>query len=161
VPRSVRAWARQIERANVKLEHRLQRAPTDEEMAAELGIELDEFQDSLVQISNSTIAALDDVWTVSDVTGDAVSLLDTLEDRAAPDPAGVAHDADLKDRLAHAIARLPEREKIVIGLYYYETLTLREIGEVLDVTESRVSQLHTKAVLRLRSHLPGEDFALD
>jgi RNA polymerase sigma factor FliA len=159
VPRSVRARAREIERANVKLEHRLQRAPTDDEMAAELGIGLEEFHDTLLQISNSSIAALDEVWTVSDVTGDEVSLLDTLEDRAAPDPARAADDADLKDRLADAVARLPEREKIVIGLYYYENLTLREIGEVLDITESRVSQLHTKAVLRLRSHLPGEDFS--
>ena len=161
VPRSVRARAREIERANVALEHRLQRAPADDEIAAELGIGLNEFQDSLLQISNSSIAALDEVWTVSDVTGDEMSLLDTLEDRAAPDPARAADDTDLKDRLADAIARLPEREKIVIGLYYYENLTLREIGEVLDITESRVSQLHTKAVLRLRSHMPGEDFTQD
>jgi RNA polymerase sigma factor FliA len=161
VPRSLRARAREIERANVKLEHRLQRAPTDDEIAAELGIGLEEFHDSLLQISNATIAALDEVWTVSDVTGDELSLLDTLEDRTATDPARAADDADIKDRLAGAIARLPEREKIVIGLYYYENLTLREIGEVLDITESRVSQLHTKAVLRLRSHLPGEDFTRD
>ena len=161
VPRSVRARAREIERANVKLEHRLQRAPTDDEIAAELEITLDEFQDSLLRISNSSIAALDEVWTVSDVTGDEVSLLDTIEDRASPDPARAAGAADLKDRVAEAVARLPEREKIVIGLYYYENLTLREIGEVLDITESRVSQLHTKAVLRLRSHMPGEDFIPD
>ena len=161
VPRSVRARAREIERANVKLEHRLQRAPTDDEIAAELDITLDEFQDSLLRISNSSIAALDEVWTVSDVTGDEVSLLDTIEDRASPDPARAAGAADLKDRVAEAVARLPEREKIVIGLYYYENLTLREIGEVLDITESRVSQLHTKAVLRLRSHMPGEDFIPD
>jgi RNA polymerase sigma factor FliA len=161
VPRSVRARAREIERANVKLEHRLQRAPTDDEIAAELDITLDEFQDSLLRISNSSIAALDEVWTVSDVTGDEVSLLDTIEDRASPDPARAAGAADLKDRVAEAVARLPEREKIVIGLYYYGNLTLREIGEVLDITESRVSQLHTKAVLRLRSHMPGEDFIPD
>jgi RNA polymerase sigma factor for flagellar operon FliA len=101
VPRSVRARARAIENANRKLEGQLQRAPTDEEMAAELGMEVTEF----------------------------------------------------KDRVADAIARLPEREKLVVALYYYENLTLREIGEVLGVTESRVSQLHTKAVLRLRGRL--------
>ena len=71
----------------------------------------------------------------------------------APDPAAVMDQTDLKDRVADAIARLPEREKLVVALYYYENLTLREIGEVLGVTESRVSQLHTKAVLRLRSRL--------
>jgi RNA polymerase sigma factor for flagellar operon FliA len=125
-------------------------------MAAELQITVDEFQESLLQISNSTIAALDELWSVSDSSGDQVSLLDTLEDRNAPDPAMVMDQTDLKDRVADAIARLPEREKLVIALYYYENLTLREIGEVLGVTESRVSQLHTKAVLRLRSRLTEE-----
>ena len=119
-------------------------------MAAELKMGVDEFQDALVQISNSTIAALDELWSVSDSSGDAVSLLDTLTDENAPDPAAVMDQTDLKDRVADAIARLPEREKLVVALYYYENLTLREIGEVLGVTESRVSQLHTKAVLRLR-----------
>jgi RNA polymerase sigma factor for flagellar operon FliA len=153
VPRSVRARAREIEKANAKLEHQLQRAPSDEEMAAELKMGVDEFQDALVQISNSTIAALDELWSVSDSSGDAVSLLDTLTDESAPDPAAVMDQTDLKDRVADAIARLPEREKLVVALYYYENLTLREIGEVLGVTESRVSQLHTKAVLRLRGRL--------
>src|SRR5499426_1008086 len=120
VPRSVRARAREIERANAKLEHKLQRAPTDEEMANELDMSMDEFQEALVQISNSTIAALDELWTVSDSSGDQISLLDTLHDPGAPDPASVADQTDLKDRVADAIARLPEREKLVIALYYYE-----------------------------------------
>jgi RNA polymerase sigma factor for flagellar operon FliA len=161
VPRSVRAKARQIERANVKLEHKLQRPPSDEEMAAEMEMEMEDFQEALIQISNSTIAALDELWTVSDSSGDQISLLDTLQDPGAPDPAKAADATDLKDRVADAIARLPEREKLVIALYYYENLTLREIGEVLGVTESRVSQLHTKAVLRLRSHLSEEELSVD
>jgi RNA polymerase sigma factor for flagellar operon FliA len=158
VPRSVRARTREIERANVKLENRLQRAPTDEEMSAELGCTVQDFQDSLLQISNSTVAALDELWTLSDSSGDQVSLLDTREDPDAPDPARVMDQTDLKDRIAEAIARLPEREKLVIALYYYEDLTLREIGEVLGVTESRISQLHTKAVLRLRSRMSPDEF---
>ncbi len=157
VPRSVRARARAIERANAKLEHKLQRAPTDEEMSDALDMTVQEFQDALVQISNSTVAALDELWTVSDASGDQVSLLDTLQDPNAPDPAAAMDQTDLKDRMADAIARLPEREKLVIALYYYENLTLREIGEVLGVTESRISQLHTKAVLRLRGRLTDED----
>jgi RNA polymerase sigma factor FliA len=156
VPRSVRARAREIERANMKLEARLQRAPSDEEMAAELGISVEEFQDALLRISNSTIVALDELWHVSDASGDQVSLLDTLADRRAPDPQAVVAQRELRDRIADAIAALPEREKLVVALYYYENLTLREIGEVLGVTESRVSQLHTKAALRLRSKLQGE-----
>jgi RNA polymerase sigma factor for flagellar operon FliA len=156
VPRSVRARARAIERANAKLEGKLQRAPTDEEMSAELAMTVDEFQAALLQISNSTVAALDETWTVSGSGGDQVSLLDTLQDPDAEDPAAVMDQTDLRDRVADAIARLPEREKLVVALYYYENLTLREIGEVLGVTESRVSQLHTKAVLRLRSRLTPE-----
>jgi RNA polymerase sigma factor for flagellar operon FliA len=156
VPRSVRARAREFERTNVKLESRLQRAPTDEELAEELKITVEEFQEGLLQISSSTILALDELWSVSDSSGDQVSLLDTLPDRSAPDPQAVVDQSELRDRIADAIAALPEREKLVIALYYYENLTLREIGEVLGVTESRVSQLHTKAVLRLRSKLQGE-----
>jgi RNA polymerase sigma factor for flagellar operon FliA len=156
VPRSVRARAREIERANMKLEARFQRAPTDEEMAAELSMTVNEFQEALLQIANSTIVALDELWNVSDSSGDTVSLLDTLPDHRAPDPQAVVDQSELRDRIADAIAALPEREKLVVALYYYENLTLREIGEVLGVTESRVSQLHTKAVLRLRSKLSRE-----
>jgi RNA polymerase sigma factor for flagellar operon FliA len=158
VPRSVRARAREIERANSKLEHKLQRAPNDAELAAELGLTDQELQDSLLAISHSSVAALDELWSVSDASGDQVSLMDTLEDPGAPDPARSLDVGDMKDRIADAIARLPEREKLVIALYYYENLTLREIGEVLGVTESRISQLHTKAVLRLRSRMQGDTF---
>ncbi len=153
VPRSVRARAREIECVHGKLEHRLHRTPTDEEMARELNLSVDEFQESLVKISNSTVVALDELWAVSDSSGDQVSLLDTLHDPDAPDPQQILDASELKDRLADAISALPEREKLVIALYYYENLTLREIGEVLGVTESRISQLHTKAVLRLKSRL--------
>ncbi len=158
VPRSVRARAREIERANSKLEHKLQRAATDEELAAEIGISPQELQDSLIAISHSSVAALDELWSTSDSSGDQVSLMDTLIDPGAPDPAQALDLGDLKDRIADAIAFLPEREKLVIALYYYENLTLREIGEVLGVTESRVSQLHTKAVLRLRSRMQEDSF---
>jgi RNA polymerase sigma factor for flagellar operon FliA len=159
VPRSVRARAREVERANAKLEHTLQRAPTDQELAGELGITVDELNESLLAISHSSIIALDELWSVSDASGDQVSLMDTIEDLGAPDPAKALDVGDLKDRIAESIAKLPEREKLVIALYYYENLTLREIGEVLGVTESRVSQLHTKAVLRLRSRMQEESFA--
>ncbi|NLT04925.1 MAG: RNA polymerase sigma factor WhiG [Solirubrobacterales bacterium] len=159
VPRSVRAKAREIEQVNAKLENKLQRAPTDAEMAAALGVSQDEFQESLVKIANSSVVALDELWTVSDSSGDQVSLLDTIADPDAADPVRELDISDMKDSLADAIARLPEREKLVIALYYYENLTLREIGEVLGVTESRVSQLHTKAVLRLKSKLQGDTLA--
>jgi len=157
VPRSVRAKARQIERANTKLEAQFRRSPSDEEMIQELGMTEEEFQSALLDIANSTITALDELWTISDISGDQASLRDTVVDESAADPEAALDREELKQRLAEAIGRLPEREKLVIALYYYESLTLREIGEVMGVTESRVSQLHTKAVLRLRSRLDSPD----
>ena len=153
VPRSVRARARHIERAIGELEARLGRAPTDEEISKKLGITVEELEESLGEIARSSIAALDELWTVSGSGGDQVALIDTIEDEAAPDPQGTLSVTEQKEALAEAIQRLPEREKLVVTLYYYEELTLREIGEVLGVTESRVSQLHTKAILRLKAHI--------
>jgi RNA polymerase sigma factor for flagellar operon FliA len=95
------------------------------------------------------------LWTVSSTGGDQIALIDTIEDQDAPDPQSSLSATEVREAIADAIARLPEREKLVVTLYYYEELTLREIGEVLGVTESRVSQLHTKAVLRLKSRLSG------
>ncbi len=153
VPRSVRSRAREIETTQAKLEHELQRAPTEAELAAKLGITEEELQTSLLEIANSSVYALDELWTVSDSSGDTVSLLDTISDPRAEDPQESLASSEVKDRLTEAIATLPEREQLVVALYYYENLTLREIGEVLGVTESRVSQLHTKAVMRLKSGL--------
>jgi RNA polymerase sigma factor FliA len=153
VPRSVRSKAREIERTHSKLENELQRAPSEEEMAAKLGLSVEEFRSALLEIANSSVLALDDLWTVADPAGGQVSLLDTIRDPNAADPEEQLNAAEFKDRLADAIEGLPDRERLVIALYYYENLTLREIGEVLGVTESRVSQLHTKAVLGLRAHL--------
>ena len=154
VPRSVRSRAREIERAMGELERRLHRAPTDEEIAAKLGIAVSDLEDSLMEISRSSIAALDELWTVS-AGGDQVALIDTIEDTQGPEPQSALAQAEMREALGEAIARLPEREKLVVTLYYYEELTLREIGEVLGVTESRVSQLHTKAILRLKARLGG------
>ena len=140
VPRSVRAKARDVEKAHSQLENKL-------------GVSVDDFRTTLLEIANSSVLALDDLWTVSDPDGGQVSLLDTIRDPNAIDPEEAIDTVELKDRLADAIESLPDRERLVIALYYYEALTLREIGDVLGVTESRVSQLHTKAVLGMRSHL--------
>jgi RNA polymerase sigma factor for flagellar operon FliA len=153
VPRSVRSRAREIERTIAELERRLGRPPEDEEIAAKLGISEDELQESLTDISRTSIAALDELWSASPSGGDPVALIDTIEDPLAAEPQAEMAQTEVRELLGEAIARLPEREKVVVTLYYYEELTLREIGEVLGVTESRVSQLHTKAVLRLRSRL--------
>ncbi len=156
VPRSVRARARDIERAIAELEKKHMRAPTDEEIAAKLGVSQEELETSLSEIGRTSIAALDELWTISSSGGDQVALIDTIEDTTGPEPQSALAQTEMKEALGEAITRLPEREKLVVTLYYYEELTLREIGEVLGVTESRVSQLHTKAVLRLKSRLQVE-----
>ena len=155
VPRSVRSRARDIERAIGELEAKLGRVPSDEEIAGKLGLTTEELDESLSEISRSSIAALDELWTISGSGGDQVALIDTIEDTDAPDPQGALSQVELREAIADSIARLPEREKLVVTLYYSEELTLREIGEVLGVTESRVSQLHTKAILRLKARLAG------
>jgi len=154
VPRSVRTRARQIERAITALEKELMRAPTDDEIAKKLGVTSEELEESLHEISRSSVAALDELWSPSG-GGDQIALIDTIEDQFGPDPELSLEQTEIKEALAESISSLPEREKLVVTLYYYEELTLREIGEVLGVTESRVSQLHTKAILRLKAHLAG------
>ena len=109
-------------------------------------------EERLAEISRPSWAALAELWTPT-AGGDQVSLIDTIEDQSAPDPDISLEQTEMREALGEAIARLPEREKLVVTLYYYEELTLREIGEVLGVTESRISQLHTKAILRLKARL--------
>jgi len=156
VPRSVRAKARSLEKAYAKLESQLHRTPTDVELAGELGISDDQFQTTLSQISFIGLVALDEMLSVGGDRGEALSLGDTVAD-TNEGPVAAYEVEEMRQILADAINRMPEREKIVLTLYYYEGLTLAEIGQVLGVTESRVCQIHTKAVLQLRSRLAASE----
>ncbi|RMH83333.1 MAG: RNA polymerase sigma factor WhiG [Actinomyces sp.] len=155
VPRSVRAKARAIERAYAKLEAENHRAPSDGEVAAELGISEDQLQSTLTQISMVGVAALDEMLSGAE-RGESLTLGDTVAD-TGDGPVGTYEIEEMRQLLAQAINAMPEREKLVLTLYYYEGLTLAEIGRVLGVTESRVCQIHTKAVLQLRSRLTAYD----
>lgn len=153
VPRSVRAKARNVEKAYAKLEAKLLRTPTDIELAEEMGITEPELHAIFNQVSFVGIVALDEMLAVgSGERGEVASLGDTIPDRGEG-PVAAYEVEEMKQILARAINRLGDREKIVLTLYYYEGLTLAEIGEVLGVTESRVCQIHTKAVLQLRGRL--------
>jgi RNA polymerase sigma factor for flagellar operon FliA len=152
VPRSVRAKARSLERAYMKLEADLHRSPSDAELAAELNLTEDQLQQTLSQISLVGVVALDEMLALSGDRGEAATLGDTIPDRA-DGPVALYEVEEMKAILASTVAALPEREKIVLTLYYYEGLTLAEIGQILGVTESRVCQIHTKAVLHLRSRI--------
>ncbi|HRA50110.1 RNA polymerase sigma factor WhiG [Actinotalea sp.] len=153
IPRSVRTKARAVDRAFAELEGELRRAPTEQEVAARLEIGVDDLRAIFTQLSTVNVAALDEMLGAGSERGDSLSLLDTLEDPDATDPAGNVEAAETKVLLSRAIERLGEREKIVLVLYYYENMTLAEIGRVLGVTESRISQMHTAAMLRLRTFL--------
>jgi RNA polymerase sigma factor for flagellar operon FliA len=153
VPRSVRAKARSVERAYASLESQLLRTPTDTEVASELGITEGELQAMFHQISFVGVVALDEMLSSGGGDrGESTSLGDTIPDKAEG-PMALFEGEETKQLLAAAINRLGEREKIVLTLYYYEGFTLAQIGEVLGVTESRVCQIHTKAVLQLRSRM--------
>jgi RNA polymerase sigma factor FliA len=157
VPRSIRFKARELDKVNNALETELKRPPTDEEVADRLGVSVPELQETLTQISFVSVMALDEVIG-GDERGEPRSLLDTLADAAGGDPTAELEGQEMRGILATAINSLTEREKIVITLYYFEGLTLSEIGEILGVTESRVCQIHTKAVGGLRTAMedPGD-----
>src|SRR6476469_6698801 len=153
IPRSVRYKAREVEKAYAALEAKLHRSPTESEVAEELGIKLEDLHTIFSQVSFVNVVALDELLTAGQERGDKLSLVDTLEDTKAEDPVAAFETEETKYLLAKAINTLPEREQIVVTLYYYEGLTLAEIGQVLGVTESRICQMHTKAVLQLRGKL--------
>jgi RNA polymerase sigma factor for flagellar operon FliA len=156
VPRSIRFKAREVEKAYSGLESKLRRAPTDGEVAGHLGISLSELHEVVNQISFVSVMALDELVSTGGERGEKRSLLDTLADAASSDPAAELEGQEMRGMLAAAINSLTEREKIVVTLYYFEGLTLAEIGEILGVTESRVCQIHTKAVGQLRLNLVDE-----
>lgn len=152
VPRSVRQRARQLEEVLASLENRLGRAARDEEVAEALGLSLDDYHRLLQEVHGVTLFSLDELWGGGG-TGERLALGQMIEDPAGGEPGEPVEQEEVRRILAEAVDALPERERLVIALYYYEGLTLKEIGQVLSVSESRVSQLHAKAVLRLRARL--------
>jgi RNA polymerase sigma factor for flagellar operon FliA len=152
VPRSVRQKTREVEEAIGSLEAQLGRTATDQEIANSLGMDENEFIKTMMRISGTSILSLNDVWFSGD-ENDKVSIGDSIESPASLNPDVIVEKEEIRRVIVEAIEELPDKEKKILVLYYYEDLTLREIGQVLEVTESRVSQLHTKAILRLRAKL--------
>lgn len=146
VPRSIRSRAREVERAIARFEHEQARSPTDAELAGLLHIGEDELARWLASIASTTVGPLDRAVAAGYEP-------EALESAGMEHPVGALEDRELRAVMRSEIRRLPEREKTVLSLYYDEGLTLSEIGAVLGVTESRVSQIHTKSVLHLRSRL--------
>ncbi len=150
VPRAVRQKAREMERIFADLEGKLGRAPDDEEVATALGIALKDYHALLLKVRGTSILSLEEF--LPNERGHDVTLVDSLKD-GGPDPTFILESTEMKGALASAVDSLPPQERTVISLYYFEGLTLKEIKSVLDVSESRVSQIHAQAVIRLRSKL--------
>jgi RNA polymerase sigma factor for flagellar operon FliA len=153
VPRSVRQKSRDLQRVYAKLENQLGRIPYDDEVCQEMGISLEEYENLLSEVTPTTILSLEESMPDRESDSKELRLIDTIEDPGSENPLKEMGFNEVKDILKSAIAELPEKEKLVVALYHYEELTLKEIGVVLDITESRVSQIHSKAILKLRSRL--------
>ncbi len=152
VPRSIRQKAKEIESAVNTLENRLCRAPTDEEIAGELGIPVDDFQQTLLKICRTSLISVNDAWYLGYDSG-KVSIIETIESPNSFNPDIMVGKEEVKKVIAKIIEELPEKEKKVLILYYYEDLKLKKIKEILNISQSRVSQIHAKAIIRLRSKL--------
>ena len=151
LPRSLRQWTTQVEDTYYYLEQKHSRPATDQEIASELGMKIDEYYEILNQIKGSTLFSLDNSMDNSENKGK--NLLSLIADNEDKSPLFQTKLKELKKIVGDTINRLPEKEKLVVSLYYYEDLTMKEIGNVLDITESRVSQIHTKAVILLKNRL--------
>ncbi|MDR1929351.1 MAG: RNA polymerase sigma factor WhiG [Treponema sp.] len=152
VPRSVRQKTREVEEAIGSLEAQLGRTATDQEIAQSLGMDEAEYFKTIQKITSTSILSLSDVWFSGD-ENDKVSFVDSIESPSSLNPDVIVEKEEIRRVIVRAINELPDKEKKILVLYYYEDLTLKEIGQVLEVTESRVSQLHTKAIIHLRSKL--------
>jgi RNA polymerase sigma factor for flagellar operon FliA len=152
VPRSVRQKSKFVQRAYSELEDKLGRVPYDDEVCDHLGIEMSEFEKLLADSAPANVFSLDETFGRSDDSKE-MSISETIEDKNSDNPLQKLGFDEAKKTLKEAIMTLPEKEKLVIALYHFEELTLKEIGAVLDITESRVSQIHSKVMLKLRSKL--------
>ncbi len=151
VPRSVREKAKLVERAYQKLEGELGRPATDDEMCKELNMSQEEFHDLLNKAKSVSLLNIDD--SASFNRGDKKLMMGLLENRRSSNPYAAVNYKKARERIKEGIKSLPEKQRLVLSLYYYEDLNLKEIGQVLDVTESRVSQLHTQAIIKLKGKL--------
>ena len=152
IPRSVRQKSREIEDTIGDLEAQLGRTASDAEIAQKLGVSEHEYQQTVMKITGPSVLSLSDVW-YSGNDNDHMSIGDSIESPSSLNPDVIVEREEIRKIIIEAINELPEKEKMVIVLYYHEDLTFKEIGQVLEVSESRISQLHTKANLRLRAKL--------
>jgi len=154
VPRSVREKTKIVEKAYAKLEGELGRPATDEEMCEELKVSMDDFYELIKQSKSVSLLNIDDAVSFSN--GDKKLMVNIMDEKRGLNPFAEVNYKSIQALMVDAIKALPEKQRLVLSLYYYEDLNLKEIGQVLDVTESRVSQLHTQAIIKIKARLRRE-----
>ncbi len=153
VPRSVRQKSKDLQKVYTKLENELGRIPYDDEVMDEMGLTIEEYEKLLTDVAPATIVSLEEGMPERGSDAKEIRLIDTIEDPGSENPLKALGFTEVKNILKDTISNLPEKEKLVVALYHFEELTLKEIGVVLNISESRVSQIHSKAILKLRSRL--------
>jgi len=154
VPRSVRERLKALDRAMMSLETKLGRNATEHEIAEHMGLSVEEVGELMVRMGRTNVYSLDDILVNSD-SDDRIHFVELIEDEKS-NTSGEIEGREIRRVLSEGVDKLPERERLVVALYYFEGLTFKEIGKVLGVSESRVYQLHTQAMNRLRNHMHQE-----
>jgi len=152
IPRSIRQKTKKIEGACRHLDQKLGRPATDAEVAEHLAVSIPEFRKMVREVSSTTVLSLEQIYSNDNSSG-TMTLMDVRESSTSSNPLDSLQSEELRDELARTIDRLPEKEKLILALYYYEELTLKEIGRILKLSESRISQIHTKTILKLRGRM--------
>ena len=155
VPRSVRQKSRKLEKAYGEVEQRLGRQASEEEVADSLGLQIEKFHDLINQVRGTSLVNLEEIRGTNSDGDRSGTYADVIEDKSAENPFASLKTVETKHVIGDTIGALPEKERLVVSLYYYEDLNMKEIGNILGITESRVCQIHTKAVMRLRQKLKG------
>jgi len=157
VPRGTRRRYKEIQAAYAKLQAKLDRKPTTQEVADELNLPKDKIEATMREMESNSLVS---IYDKRDNSGEGLEIIDTIEDSSSRDPLTELEEKDVKKELSMALSRLPERERMILALYYHENMTLKEIGEAINISESRVCQLHAQAIMKLRNLLSSNKLRL-
>jgi len=157
VPRGTRRRYKEIQAAYAKLQAKLDRKPTTQEVADELNLPKDKIEATMREMESNSLVS---IYDKRDNSGEGLEIIDTIEDSNSRDPLTELEEKDVKKELSMALSRLPERERMILALYYHENMTLKEIGEAINISESRVCQLHAQAIMKLRNLLSSNKLRL-
>ncbi|NLF83813.1 MAG: FliA/WhiG family RNA polymerase sigma factor [Candidatus Gastranaerophilales bacterium] len=153
IPRGAQKRFKMIQQATSELQNELGRAPSIDEIAKRIDLPKEKVEASMAEMESNTVVSL---YESRDASSDSLELIDTIQDKSVDDPLVQLENRDVKNELSRALSNLPERERMILALYYHENMTLKEIGNALKISESRVCQLHAQAIMKLRKLLSSQ-----